>query len=225
MGDEYASMKRRVARWAVEQVDDGMVVGLGTGSTTAFAIDELGKRVDAGLAIEGIPTSHASRDRAIDAGITMTSLDEVTTVDVAIDGADQVCDTVLLKGGGGAHTRERVIDASADRFIVVVDERKVSTKLDGHVALEVLPEAIPSVLSGIDTLGGKSTIRTSTTTDGPAYTERGNLLVDADFGVIERPETLANELWATPGVLDHGLFIGVADVIAIGKADGVELLE
>lgn len=225
MGDEYDRMKHRAASWAVEQVDDGMVVGLGTGSTAGFAIAELGRAVDAGLAVEGVATSFAARSRALKAGIPLTTLDAVSSVDVAIDGADQVCDAVLLKGGGGAHTRERLVDANAARFIVVVDERKVSNQLDGLVHLEVLPEAHRTVSDAVASLGGEPTVRQSTTLDGPTFTERGNLLVDVDFGVIDRPVELAEALSQLSGVVDHGIFVEMAEVIAVGTADGVRLLE
>lgn len=225
MGDRYESMKRRVATWAADEVEDGMVVGLGTGSTAAYAIAELGQSVDRGLDIEGIPTSWAARERALDAGIPLTELDVAGDIHLAIDGADQVADGVLIKGGGGAHTRERLVAAAADRFVVICDERKVVERLTESVPLEVLPAAVGTVRSTLDDLGATPTVRSSAAIDGPAYTERGNLLLDADFGALDDPSGLARRLEGIPGVVDHGLFVELADVIAIGTADGVRLLE
>ncbi len=221
MGTEYEEMKRRAAEAAVAAVDDGMVVGLGTGSTAAYAISALGDAVANGLDITGVPTSDASRHRANQAGIPLADLD-IVDIDLAIDGADQVCDGVLLKGGGGAHTRERLVDGAASRFIAIVDERKVVDVLDEAVPLEVLPAARRRVQTAIDDLGGTASIRSSTVTDGPAYTERGNLLLDADFGQLDGPRELAPSLAALPGVIDHGLFVDMADEVIVGTPTGVQ---
>lgn len=224
MGADYEAMKRRAAEAAVEEVTDNMVVGLGTGSTAAHAIDVLGHATEEGLTITGVPTSAASRQRALAAGIPLAELDEIDDIDVAIDGADQVADGTLIKGGGGAHTRERLVDAEADRFLVVVDERKVVDELDAAVPLEVLPPARRTVAAAIDDLGGTTTVRQSEVTDGPAYTERGNLLLDADFGQIDAPSELAESLTPIPGVVDHGLFVGLADELIVGTPAGVSWL-
>lgn len=222
MGTDYETMKRRAAEAAASSVEDGMVVGLGTGSTAAYAISALGEAVEDGLDIIGVPTSDAARQRARSADIPVAELDMVDEVDIAIDGADQACDGVLIKGGGGAHTKERLVDTAAHRFIVVVDERKVVGYLDEAVALEVLPPARRTVQTAIDDLGGVATVRSSETTDGPAYTERGNLLLDADFGQIEAPRELARSLSSIPGILDHGLFVDIADALLVGTPTGVE---
>lgn len=218
---EVESMKRAAGEWAVDQVQDGMVVGLGTGSTAAYAIDALGRAVDAGLTMTGVPTSQAARQRALDAGIPVADLDAVEGVDMAIDGADQVADGELLKGGGGAHTRERLVDAIASTFIVVVDEGKLVDRLDVPVPVEVLPMATGTVADAIAALGGDPTLRLADRIDGPAYTERGNPLIDADFGRIGDPTALAAALSAIPGIVDHGIFVDEADVIAVGIPDGV----
>lgn len=222
MGADYEAMKRRAAEAAADEVEDGMVVGLGSGSTAAYAIAAIGDAVADGLSVTGVPTSAAARQRALDANIPVTDLDAVSTVDLAIDGADQACDGVLIKGGGGAHTRERLVDAAAGRFVVVVDERKVVERLDDAVPLEVLPSARRTVLAAVERLGGTPEIRTSEAIDGPAYTERGNLLVDAAFGEIDRPSELATALADTPGVVDHGLFVELADELVVGTPTGIE---
>lgn len=222
MGTDYETMKRRAAEAATAAIEDGMVVGLGTGSTAAYAITALGEAVADGLEITGVPTSDAARQRARSANLPIADLDVVDRVDLAIDGADQACDGVLIKGGGGAHTRERLVDTAAHRFLVVVDERKVVDVLDEPVPLEVLPAARRTVQRVVDDLGGVATVRTSETTDGPTYTERGNLLLDADFEHIEAPRELAPSLANVPGIVDHGLFIDLADELLVGTATGVE---
>ncbi len=220
-GDVEAA-KRRAAESAVKRVTDGMVVGLGTGSTAAYAIDALGRAVDSGVDVTGIPTSLGSRALARDAGVPLTALD-ADRPDLAIDGADQIVDGTLLKGGGGAHTREKLVDAAADRFLVVADERKVGSVLDAPVPLEVLPAARSTVATWVTTNGGTPTVRACDRKDGPVITDNGNVIIDADFGIIEDPNRLAAQLSEIPGLVDHGLFVGIADEIHVGTADGVEV--
>ncbi len=219
MSDEIAAMKRRAAQRALEFVEPGMIVGLGSGSTAAAAIAALGETH--GDAIRGVPTSEAARERAVEAGIPVTDLASAPAVDLAIDGADQVAEGVLLKGGGGAHTNERLVAAAADTVVIVVDERKLADVLDASVPLEVLPAARSLVTTAIDDLGATPTIRPADATDGPAWTERGNLLVDADFGRIDDPTGLAERLKTLPGVVDHGIFVDLADHLVVGTKNGV----
>ncbi len=218
MSDAYAPMKRRAARWAVDQVTDGMVVGLGSGSTAAHAIAAIG---EAAVDVKGVPTSSAARARAHEAGIDVVDLGAVDRVDLAIDGADQVAGGDLLKGGGGAHVTERVVDATAREFIVVVDERKRVDELTKPVALEVLPTARRPVEAALRERDAAVTERSCDAVDGPVHSERGNLLLDASFGPIDDPASLARRLDTIPGVVDHGLFVGLADTIAVGTADDV----
>jgi ribose 5-phosphate isomerase A len=217
-GSEAA--KRRAGESAAAAVDDGTVVGLGTGSTTAHAIRELGRRVDAGLDVRGIPTSYQAQERAREAGIALTTLDEATP-DVAIDGADQVAGGDLLKGGGAAHTREKFVDAAADRLLVVVDPTKEVDALDGPVSIAVLPAARRTVATAVRDRGGESTLREAHQKDGPVVTDQGNLVLDCTFGTIADPEALAGALSAIPGVVEHGLFVGLADEVHVGAADDV----
>ena len=234
---EREAMKRRAGEHAASMVDDGMVVGLGTGSTAAAAIRELGRRAAEGLDIRGIPTSYQSRALAIESGVPLTSLDAVDAVDLAIDGADQVVfgggqgeraglfedeHAVLVKGGGAAHAREKVLAATAGRFVVVVDETKLSDVLDHPLPIEVLPDARPVVAARVAGLGGEPTLRESSGKDGPVVTDNGNLVIDADFGTIDEPGPLGRELSRTPGVLEHGLFVELTDEVLVGTADGVE---
>ncbi|QSG09043.1 ribose-5-phosphate isomerase RpiA [Halapricum desulfuricans] len=214
--------KRAAGESAADTVSDGIVVGLGTGSTTAYAIRELGRRVDAGLDIEGIPTSYQSRQLAREIGIPLTTLDDARP-EVAIDGADQVAGGTLIKGGGAAHAREKLVDAAADRLLVVVDPTKEADVLDHPVPVEVLPDARRTVADAVADLGGDPQLRAAERKDGPVVTDNGNLVLDCDFGEIGDPATLASDLSALPGVLEHGLFVDLADEIHCGTADGVRV--
>jgi ribose 5-phosphate isomerase A len=234
--------KRRAGEAAAETVTDGSVVGLGTGSTAAHTIRALGERVADGLDVRGVPTSLGTRELAREAGVPLTSLSDVESVDVAIDGADQVLDDagsdrspgeVLVKGGGGAHLREKVVASSADSFLVVVDARKLTEAIDHPIPLEVLPVARSTVARRVRDLGGEPSLRRAERKDGPVVTDNGNLLIDADFGPIagsgsgstDDPATLAGDLAGIPGLLEHGLFVDFAETIYVGTATDVDVLE
>jgi ribose 5-phosphate isomerase A len=222
--------KRRAGESAARTVDDGDVVGLGTGSTAAHAIRALGDRVDAGLDVRGVATSFASRELAVEREIPLLGLDDATGpdaagIDVAIDGADRVADGDLIKGGGAAHAREKLVDASADRFVVVVDPSKEAATLDRPVPLEVLADGRGVVAEAVRAAGGEPTLRRAERKDGPVVTDNGNLVIDADFGTIADPASLATTLAATPGVVEHGLFVGLADEVRVGTEDGVRVTE
>ena len=221
--DEIAAAKRRAGRSATAAVEDGMTVGLGTGSTAAHAIRRLGERVDAGLDVDGIPTSFGARELAREAGIPLTSIDAADP-DVAIDGADQVADGQLIKGGGAAHAREKVVDTAAERLLVVVDPRKETGVLDEPVPVEVLPAARGPAARTVEQRGGDATLRAARHKDGPVVTDNGNLVLDCAFGPIDNPGGLAASLSAIPGVVAHGLFVDCADEIHVGSADGVRVM-
>jgi ribose 5-phosphate isomerase A len=211
--------KRRAGESAAEAVEDGTVVGLGTGSTAAHAIRALGRRVDAGLDIRGIPTSFQARERAREAGIPLTSLEEETPA-LAIDGADQVADGHLVKGGGAAHTREKLVDAAAARLLVVVDPSKLAGALDHPIPVAVLPDARRPVAAAVREQGGRPELRRAERKDGPVVTDEGHLVLDCDFGTVENPTARARALSDVPGVVEHGLFVGLADEIHVGSEDG-----
>ncbi|SEW25872.1 ribose-5-phosphate isomerase RpiA [Natrinema salifodinae] len=222
--------KRQAGERAAEAVEDGFVVGLGTGSTTAYAIEAIGRAVDDGLDVRGIPTSFQSRQLALEVGIPLTDLDAVDGVDLAIDGADQVVDDAdtatdgaLIKGGGAAHAREKLVDAAADRFVVVADPSKLTDRLDRSVPVEVLPDAHTVVADRVRELGGEPTLRDAERKDGPVVTDNGNLVLDCAFGPIGDPDDLATRLSRIPGVVEHGLFVGLADATYVGTDDGVEV--
>jgi ribose 5-phosphate isomerase A len=219
-GDDAA--KRRAGEHAAGLVEDGSVVGLGTGSTAAHAIRALGRAVGSGLDVVGVPTSYASADLAREVGVPVRTLDDVPGVDLAIDGADQVAGLDCIKGGGAAHAREKLVDAAADRLVIVVDPSKEADRLDRSVPVELFPEARGPVSAALRGLGGEPELRQAERKDGPVVTENGNLVMDCAFGPIAEPAGLAAELSAVPGVVEHGLFVGLADDVVVGSADGVE---
>lgn len=220
--DGSDAAKRRAGEHAADRITDGLVVGLGTGSTAAHAIRALGREVDAGLDVQGIPTSYQSAQLARDVGIPLTTL-SAASPDVAIDGADQVAAGDLLKGGGGAHAREKVVDTAAAEFLVVVDDSKLAESLSRPVAIEVLPAARAVVADRVAALGGEAELRAATRKDGPVVTDNGNLVLDCEFGVIDEPANLAASLSTVPGAVEHGLFVGVADEVHVGSDEGVEV--
>ena len=217
--------KRRAGESAAAAVDDGDVVGLGTGSTAAHAIRALGAAVDAGRDVVGVATSHQSRAVAREAGVPLRPLAAVSRVDVAVDGADETLPDgrALVKGGGAAHAREKVVDAAADRLLVVVDERKVAETLSHPVPVAALPPARSAVAARVASLGGEATLREAVRKDGPVVTDNGSLVFDCDFGAVDDPERLATALSAVPGVVEHGLFVGLTDAVHVGGPDGVRV--
>ncbi|MFW6359692.1 MAG: ribose-5-phosphate isomerase RpiA [Chroococcales cyanobacterium] len=215
-------MKQEVGKAAAARVKSGSIVGLGTGSTTAFAIASLGDRIKSGELkdIVGIPTSFQAEVLAKKYGIPLTSLDAVDHIDIAIDGADEVDPNKnLIKGGGAAHTREKVVDSLANEFIVVVDSGKLVDKLGSTFLLpvEVIPMAVSPVMRKLEALGGKPELRMGVKKAGPVVTDQGNLVIDVKFDSIENPATLETTINNIPGVLENGLFVGVTDVVLVGE--------
>jgi ribose 5-phosphate isomerase A len=225
MGDDaIIAMKRAAGEAAAKRVESGMIVGLGTGSTAIHAIAHLGERMRGGELrdILAIPTSYQSSVLAAEHGIRLTTVNEVDHIDIAIDGADEVApDMTLIKGGGAAHTREKIVDGLAREFIVVVDDAKLVDRLGSKypVPVEVLPEALRPVTRAIEALGGAPELRMAVKKAGPVVTDQGNLVVDARFTSIDDPAELERALNNIPGVLDNGLFVGLADRVLIGALD------
>jgi ribose 5-phosphate isomerase A len=201
-----------------------MVVGLGTGSTAAFAIAELGRRVrEEKLALTGVPTSWSAAELARKAGIDVRTVNDVSKIDLAFDGADEVGpDLSLIKGGGAAHTQEKIVATEAERFVVVVDESKVVRRLGVKwpVPLEVLAIARRPVTSALERLGARVEARTGNGKDGPVISDLGNLILDAKFDGIDDPAGLARQLDSIPGLVEHGLFVGLVDEVLVGSAAG-----
>ena len=220
--DPVKLMKQEVGRAAAAQVKSGSIVGLGTGSTTAFAIQFIGERLAAGeiTDVVGIPTSFQASVLAKKHGIPLTTLDEAPRIDIAVDGADEVDPQQnLIKGGGAAHTREKVVDGLAERFVVVVDSSKLVDKLGSTFALpvEVLPMAVAPVTRALAALGGTPELRMGVNKDGPVITDQGNMVLDVKFTGIDNPVELEKTINNIPGVLENGLFVGLADEVLIGE--------
>lgn len=220
--DQAKLMKQLVGKAAADRVQSGTIVGLGTGSTTAFTIEYLGERLKSGSLkdIKGIPTSFQASVLAKQYGIPLITLDEADRIDIAIDGADEVDPQLnLIKGGGAAHTREKIVDALAEEFIVVVDSSKLVDKLGSTFLLpvEVIPMAIAPVTRAIEKLGGKPVLRMGIKKAGPVITDQGNMVIDVKFDTIDNPGELEKTLNNIPGVLENGLFVNVTDLVLVGE--------
>jgi len=217
--------KKKAAVEASKLVKNGQIVGLGTGSTTVYMVEELGRRVrEEHLSIMGVPTSIATGSHATKLGIPLTTLSEHPELDIAIDGADQVDPKLnLIKGMGGALTREKIVDSAAKMFVIIVDEGKMSQKLGSGqvVPVEVVPFAVPVVTKRLTALGGKPKLRTDKTTSNPFVTDNGNNILDVDFGSIDNPKTLEGQVKMIPGVLENGLFVGLVTSVYVGYRDRV----
>jgi ribose 5-phosphate isomerase A len=210
--------KQVAARASLDFIQDGQVVGLGSGSTAAYFIQFLAERVRAGLKIRGVPTSIRSRDLAASLGIPLVTLRECTDIDIDIDGADEVDSRMnLIKGGGGALLREKIIASAARNFVVIGDSAKHVPTLGAFpLPIEIVAFAEPMLVSKISTLGADVCLRCDP--DGtPFKTDEGHQILDCKFGKIADPATLARQLKDLPGVVEHGLFIGMADVVLIGR--------
>ena len=220
--DASTLMKQQVGKAAADRVQSGSIVGLGTGSTTAFAIQFLGERLKSGELkdIVGVPTSFQAEVLARQYGIPLTTLDVIDHIDIAIDGADEVDPQLnLIKGGGAAHTREKVVDTLAAQFIVVVDSSKLVDKLGSTFLLpvEVIPMAYSPVMRAIEKLGGKPQLRMGIKKAGPVVTDQGNMVIDVKFDSIDNPAELEKTLNNIPGVLENGLFVNTTNLVLVGE--------
>lgn len=223
--DWVEGAKRRAAMEAAKNVRDDYIIGLGSGSTAAYAVEEIGRRIrEEGLRILGVPTSYQSFLLAIKHHIPITTLHEHPVIDLTIDGADQVDPSLnLVKGEGGALTREKIIAASSKQLIIVADERKLTDKLGRGqlIPVEIIPIAEPLVTKRIMEIRGKPRLRE--VREGiPYITENGNFILDVDFGVIEDPLDLDMKLKSIPGIVETGLFIGMAHIAYIGTKTSVK---
>ena len=215
--------KEAAGRAAAKLVCDGDIVGLGSGSTAYFAVIALGERVKAGLKITGIPTSVQTGELARAVGIPLTTLDEHPEIDITIDGADEVDPRLnLIKGGGGALLREKVVASVTKKMVVVVDSGKIVSVLGKFpLPIEVISFARTVVEKKIVALGGSPKLRTKS--DGsPFVTDNGNQILDCSFGKIADPAALALELNGMPGVVEHGLFIGLAKLAIVGRGNSTQ---
>jgi ribose 5-phosphate isomerase A len=226
------AQKRAAAARAVEFVHPGMRLGLGTGSTAKHFVELIGERVRAGLDIVAVPTSQATRADAERCGITLTTLDETPELDLAVDGADEIApDLSLIKGGGGALLREKIVAAASARMIVIADQSKWVDALGRFpLPIEVAPfglgatqRAIKKVIAAMQR-PGPLTVRRGK--DGHAFvTDGGHWIIDAALGRIDAPKALAHALSGIPGVMEHGLFIDLAQIAILAGPDGVTVIE
>jgi ribose 5-phosphate isomerase A len=225
-------LKRQAAAQALEHVRDGMKLGLGTGSTAKHFVELLGERVKTGLKVIGVPTSEATRALAEQCGVALTTLDEVDRLDLTVDGADEIDPALnLIKGGGGALLREKIVAAASDRMIVIADDSKwVPTLGRFPLPVEVVPFGLSATRRAIADvfakcgLSGEMKVRSDK--DGHAFvTDGGHWIVDAHLGTITDAPRLAGLLGAIPGVVEHGLFIGLASTAMLAGSQGIRVFE
>lgn len=217
--------KAEAARKSIEYVQDGMVVGLGTGTTAKYVLQSLGERVREGLKIRGIPTSKASAALAASLKIPLTTLDDVESIDVTIDGADEIGPGLsLIKGGGGALLHEKIVATSSKRLVIVADEQKRVDQLGRFpLPVEVIPFAEAPVRRQLEKLGANPKLRIAQ--DGTPYiTDEGNFIFDCNYGRISDPQAVARAIKSLTGVVEHGLFLGLASVAIIAGDSGIQVL-
>lgn len=213
--------RRLAAKEAVKHISDNQIVGLGTGGTASYAIREIGELVKNGLRIQGIPTSEKTRELAESLNIPLININSVDAIDVTIDGADEFDENlVLIKGGGGALLREKIVASLTKVEIIIVDSlKKVDVLGKFKLPIEIIPFASSYVLSRIKLLNGSGKIRMAF--NAPFITNQGNHIIDADFGEIKDPVSLADKLKAITGVVEHGLFINLTSKVIMGNNDSV----
>ena len=227
--DLQNQMKQAVALAAVDQIENGMILGLGSGSTAALMIEALAMKIKSGEIkdVVGVTTSFQGEVLASELGIPLKSLSSVSGIDLAIDGADEVDPKFqLIKGGGACHVQEKLVAALAKKFIVVVDSTKLVKKLnlDFKLPVEVLPSAWKQVQKTLHDLGGKGNLRMAQKKAGPIVTDQGNLILDLSFRHgIDQPDLLESQINNIPGVLENGLFVNLTDQVLVGKVENDEV--
>lgn len=222
-------LKKQAAEYAVKYIKSGMVVGLGTGSTTLFALRKIGSLINSGELkdVVGIPTSNNTEEEAKKLGIPITTLDEHPSIDLTIDGADEVDKNLnLIKGGGAALLKEKIVAQASKKEIIIIDESKMSDVLGTKwaVPVEVIPFALNVELEFLKSLKAKVEVRKSSSGE-ILITDEGNYIIDSDFGPIDNPEELSNKLNARAGIVEHGLFIGLTNHVIIASGNGISELK
>lgn len=220
--------KREAAAGALEFVRPGMRLGLGTGSTAKHFVALLGERVRAGLDVIAVPTSEATRAQAESLGIKLTTLDETPALDLTVDGADEIGpDLALIKGGGGALLREKIVAAASARMVVIADDSKVVDVLGAFaLPIEVVPFGLGATRAAVEDAVGSDAVTLRTGEDGLAFvTDGGHFILDAALKRIVDPPSLAAKLAAIPGVVEHGLFIGLAQTAVVAGPNGRRVIE
>ena len=229
---DIEAQKRQAAARALDWVRPGMRLGLGTGSTARHFVELLGERVRAGLDVTGVPTSEATREQALQAGIMLTTLDETPELDLTIDGADEIGpDLTVIKGGGGALLREKIVAAASAGMLVIADTSKQVSELGRFpLPVEVIPFGFGATLRAVEAAcagcGAAGPVKLRRDCAGHAFvTDGGHWIVDASLGRIPDPASLACRLSAIPGVVEHGLFIGLAQAAILAGPDGIQVVE
>jgi ribose 5-phosphate isomerase A len=229
MPDDRKPLKKIAAEKAVDYIKSGMLVGLGVGSTAIYAVDKIGELINSGSLtnITAIACSKATHDYATDLGIPLTFLDKKKLIDITIDGADEVDQKLnLIKGGGGALLREKIVAQSTIRQIIVVDDSKLSQHLGRNFSLpiEVLQFGYRSHFSFLKDIGGNP-IQRINDTGKPYITDQGNFIIDSDFGAILEPQKLASKLDQRAGIIAHGLFLNLASEVIVASSSGINILK
>ncbi len=228
------SAKHNAAIGALAYIEDGMIVGLGTGSTSAHFVRALGERVREGLKIKGVPTSEATRALAEEVGVPLIEISQVSRIDVDVDGADEIDPQFrLIKGGGGALLREKIVAAASTRMVVIADEGKWVERLGAfplpveitRFGATLTAARVSEALKRTGCAGHEVELRTAGKANEPVITDGGNYILDAHARSIANPEALAAALKAVAGVVEHGLFIGLARTVILGRGDGAEIRE
>ncbi len=227
--DDY---KRQAAARALDFVEPGMKLGLGTGSTAAHFVDLLGAKVKAGLDVVCVPTSEATAEQARGLGIKLTTLDDITELDLTVDGADEIdTELSLVKGGGGALLREKIVADASKKVIIIADHSKMVEMLGAFpLPLEVIPYGLKTTISRVKLMAEAADcegpiVQRLMANGKPFVTDNGNFILDCNFGIIEDPITLDMLLKEVPGVVENGMFLDVADYVIIAGPDGVEVME
>jgi ribose 5-phosphate isomerase A len=227
--DPITQQKQKAALEAAKHVQDRFIVGLGSGSTAAFAIEALGERIKTeGIHIMGIPSSYQAFELAVMHGIQVTTLEEHPVIDVTIDGADQLTpELTLIKGGGAALAREKIVASASKINIIIADAAKKAPYLgcnNQFVPVEVIPFALSPVKRKLAEMGGKVNVREAKGKLGPIITDNGNAVADVVFGEIKNPAELAVKIKMIPGVAETGIFTALTDIAYLGTTTGVEKL-
>jgi|Deesub1362B_J571_1020462.scaffolds.fasta_scaffold01192_3 ribose 5-phosphate isomerase A len=220
--------KINAAKEAAKLVEDGMVIGIGTGTTVEYFIKELGERIQRdGIEVWGVPSSYHSHMLAVENGIVVADLFQFEELDLCVDGADQVdVNLNCIKGKGGALLREKIIAQASERVVIIVDSGKVSDKLRDLVPVEVFPFAYGNVVRRLQSLGGKCKLREARSKIGPCISDNGNLIFDVDFGVILNPVELEMKINSIAGVVENGIFPGeIIDRVIVGHSDGTGIMK
>jgi len=220
-------LKQAAGVRAANMIQNGMTVGLGTGSTATYMVDHLAKRIrEEGIKIKAVSTSWSTTLQCRQWGIPLMEMGEVSHLDIVIDGADEIDPSRnLIKGRGAAHLLEKIVASMADTYIIIADSSKKVNQLGEKFAvpLEILPNAIALVSSSVKALGATVIVRMGAPgKDGPVISDSGNLIADANFGLIKDPAKLARDLEHIPGLIGHGLFIGMADKVILASENGLE---